>query len=199
MLDAMSTNRPVDRKSLILKATWDLLEKNPGQEISMSDIAKASNISRQALYLHFPSRSELMIATSHFVDEEKGLDERLAQFYAATNGIELIEACVKIWGNYIPEIYGLARAFSLRKDMDQDMAAAWEDSTNCLREACHLAIKKLNDEGKLAPIWTLEKATDLFLTMLSVNNWADLTKAHNWTTQEYVDYLQKILVKIFVK
>ena len=89
------------------------------RESRMSDIAEAAAISRQALYLHFSSRREVMIATIHYVDEVKGLNERLESFQAATTGIELLETCVEVWGNYIPEIYGLVKALLQTRETDE--------------------------------------------------------------------------------
>jgi len=77
------SSKKTDTRTRILTATWHLMEQRRGQGVSMSDIAKAAGISRQALYLHFDSRTELMIATVHYVDEVKGLNERLEKFQEA--------------------------------------------------------------------------------------------------------------------
>ena len=38
----------------------------------------------------------------------RGLRERRRRFNAATSGVERLEAYVEFWGNYIPEVYGMA-------------------------------------------------------------------------------------------
>ena len=48
----------------------------------MSDVAKQAGISRQAVYLHFPSRAELLIATTRYIDQVKDIDGQLAQVAA---------------------------------------------------------------------------------------------------------------------
>ena len=48
-------------KFRILEATRKLLESGD-KNVRMSDIAKAVGISRQALYLHYPNRADLLIA-----------------------------------------------------------------------------------------------------------------------------------------
>ena len=65
----------------------------------MSAIAKQTGISRQALYLHFASRTELMIATTEYVDEVKGLYQRMETIRTATSGTGKLEAYVDVWGN----------------------------------------------------------------------------------------------------
>ena len=99
-----------DTRSRILDATWQLLEASQGTGVRMSDIAKQAQVSRQALYLHFENRSELLIATTRHLDEVKDIDQRLAASRNAKSGIARLEAFIDAWGNYIPEIYGIARA-----------------------------------------------------------------------------------------
>ena len=63
-------------KTRILDTTWKLLEKRI-EKNRMSDIAKAVGISRQALYLHYPTRAELLIATTKHIDTVKKVNQRL--------------------------------------------------------------------------------------------------------------------------
>ena len=116
----------------------------------MSDIAKETGISRQALYLLFDSRIKLMIETVHYVDKVKGLNERIRPFQQATTGIERLEACVEIWGNYIPEIYGLAKALLNTRETDEATAATWNGCMSGLRDVCQKTIEALHNEGVLA-------------------------------------------------
>ena len=43
----------------------------------MTDIVKTAGISRQAVYLHFPTRAEFLIATAQHLDEIENVDARL--------------------------------------------------------------------------------------------------------------------------
>lgn len=191
------SSEELDTKTRILEATWKLLEQHRGQGVNMSDIAKAAGISRQAVYLHFASRTELMIATMNYVDEVKELDERLNLFNSAKTGIELIDACVDVWGNYIPEIYGLAKAMLMTRDTDEAMAAAWNNSMNCLREVCRATIDTLESEGKLVTGWSPKEATDMFMTMISINNWEQLTIEYGWSTEQYISWMKTLLKRTF--
>ena len=59
----MSSHAP-DTRTKILQATRQLMEERRGLGVRMSDIAKAAGVSRQAVYLHFDSRIELLSATT---------------------------------------------------------------------------------------------------------------------------------------
>ena len=192
------SSEAADTKTRILEATWQLMEQHRGQGVSMGNIAQAAGISRQALYLHFASRTELVIATVNYVDERKGLAERLSQFHTATSGIELLEACVDVWGNYIPEIYGLAKALMTMRETDEAMAAAWNNSMNCLRDVCREIIEALEREGMLAPDWSRKEAIEMLWTMISINNWEQLTIECGWSTDQYVSGMKTLLKLTFV-
>lgn len=187
-----------DTRTRILQATWRLLEQHPGQSVSMSEIAAAVGISRQAVYLHFPSRTELIIATSHYVDEVKGLGKRMERIKQARDGIELLEASVDVWGNYIPEIYGLAKAMMSTRDTDEATAAAWKGNMEGVRSYCRKVIATLATEGRLAPGWTQKDATDMYFTILSIGNWEQLTRERGWSTKKYVSRMKTVLKQTFV-
>ena len=107
----MSSNK-LNTRTRILNSTWELLEAQPASVVRMSDIAKHVGISRQALYLHFPTRAKLLVVTARYLDEVKHVDDRLAKKPSARlTGVERMDAFVEAWGNYIPEIYGVAKAF----------------------------------------------------------------------------------------
>jgi len=193
------SSEEIDTRTRILQATWKLMEQRLGKAISMSDVARASGISRQGVYLHFDSRAELMIATSNYVDDVKGLNERLNAFKTASTGIEKLEACIDVWGNYIPEIIGLAKALLATRDTDEATAAAWNNNMHCLRDICQETIETLASEGKLSSGWSQEQATDMFWTMISINHWEQLTSECGWSTVQYIDRMKVMVKSAFVE
>lgn len=164
----------------------------------MRDIAKAAGISRQALYLHFVSRTELMVATMAYVDEALGLNKRLEQLKTVTSAIAMLEAGIEVWGNYIPEIYGLAKSMMKTRDTDEAVAVAWDRSMNCLRDVCQQIIDALDHEGFLAAEWSRKEAAEMFWTMLSINNWEQLTIECGWSMTQYVDWMKMLSKRTFV-
>lgn len=179
----------------ILNTTWKLLEATPGKIPSMSAIAKASSLSRQALYLHFASRTELFIATTRYVDEVKGLDQRLQQLAVAATGEQKLQRFIELWGAYIPEVYAVAKALMIGKEVDDDAAAAWREIMGCLREVCVEIIARLEQENRLAQHWFAAAAADFLWTLTSISNWESLTRDCGWSTEQYIESLQQIAEK----
>jgi len=190
-----SVSTPTRQK--ILKATLALLEAGDGNAVRMGDVAKRAGISRQALYLHFKNRAELLIAATYYLDEIKGAEARLAPSRNAHSGTERLEAYIKAWAGYLPEIYGMATALMAMSDHDSAAAAAWEERMQDMREGCAAAMTALSAENRLA--MPEKDATDLLWTLLSVRNWAQLTKACGWTQAQYLDTITATAGRLFVK
>ena len=108
----MSSGDPETRKR-ILEETRRLMEAQRGSEVPLEDIARAAWVSRQALYNHFGSRTGLLVETARYLDEILGLNERTQSIRNAQNGANMLRVLVTFWGNYVPEIYGLAKALMI--------------------------------------------------------------------------------------
>ncbi len=188
----------LNTRSRILKAALDLLEASQGKGVRMTDIAKRAGITRQALYLHFSTRGELLIEVTYYLDEIKGSEERLLPSRTAQTGIERLDAYIDAWGTYIPEIYGVAKALLAMRDTDEAAAQAWDDRMQDMREGCQAAISALNRDKMLSSDHSPDQATDILWTMLSVRNWEQLTIGCNWSQEKYIATLKSLARCIFV-
>jgi AcrR family transcriptional regulator len=192
----MSSEISQTRKKII-EAASTLLLNTKGKGVRMADIAKASGVSRQAVYLHFQSRTELMVATVRYLDDLHGLSERVRPFNEAVPGREKLDTFVKFWGNYIPEIYGVAKALMATQDTDEAAMAAWNDRMNSVRSGCRETVEALERDGELASKWPVEVTVDMMWTILSVENWERLTIDCGWTIEEYVERMRRLLLNTF--
>lgn len=165
----------------------------------MSDIAAAAGVSRQAIYLHFGSRAELLIAATRHGDAVLGLDERLRDYREATSGVATLDAFVTFWGNYIPEIYGLARALLAARETDEAAAAAWNDRMAAVRDGCRNVVEALQRDGTLAPHWSRDEAIDILWTLLSIRNWEALTIDCGWSREQYVARIRTLATSALVR
>ena len=187
-----------DTRQRILEAALDRLEASQGQGVRMADIAKQAGISRQAVYLHFATRAELLIATTLYLDAALGIEERLVPSRAARSGVERLDAYIEAWGGYIPEIYAIAKALLAMRDTDEAAAEAWDGRMAAMREGCAAAIDALNRDNTLAPEHVPDEATDILWTMLSVRNWEQLTIGCGWPQERYIETLKSLARRIFV-
>ncbi len=187
-----------ETRNRILQSAWKLLEAGSGGDVRMSDIAKEAGISRQALYLHFPNRADLLVATTRHLDEVKNVDARLAASRSASTGAERVDAFIEAWGNYIPEIYGVAKALLAMKDSDQEAKLAWNDRMQAVREGCEAAVKALARDGQLLSQLSIEQATDILWVLLSVHNWEQLTTECHWSQEQYISTMKSVARRALV-
>ena len=182
----------------ILKTTWKLLEDGGASAVRMSDIAKAAKISRQALYLHFPNRAELLVATTRYLDDVYDIDGQLAASRAAPNGRARLHEWVLVWGNYIPKIYGIAKALMALQASDAEAEAAWSDRMQAVREGCEAAVAALARDGVLTTQMTEKEATDALWTLLSVPAWEQLCVMCDWSQDRYITFMQQMAARMLV-
>ncbi len=188
-----------ETRQRILDATVKSLVESGGRGAKMGEVAKAAGISRQAVYLHFASRSELLIAAFRHLGDTLDVKSRLAPSRAAKTGVERIERYIEFWGDYLPEIYGLAKALLIAQDTDAAAAAAWKDRMVAMRDGCRAAIEALDDDGMLASEWGRDEAIDAFMAMLQVPNWEYLTQECGWSKAEYIERMKMLAHRNFVE
>jgi len=171
-------------KTRILETTWKVLETRIDKN-RMSDIATAVGISRQALYLHYPTRAELLIATTKHIDKVKKVNQRLELSRAAGSGIERLHFFIKAWGGYIPEIHGMSVALRNMRENDKAAAEAWDERMQAVRHGCQAAVRAIEKDGKLKSDLSEQVATDILWTLLTVENWERLVLDCTWSQSEY--------------
>ena len=191
-----SENRETREK--ILAAALELLEGGTAKDVRMADIAKKTGISRQAVYLHFKTRADLLIATTRYLDDIQKVDEILVPSRTAQTGKQRLDAWVEAWGNYIPVMYGVGRALLALRDTDEAAAAAWDERMGAMREGCEAAIQALKRDGDLSPDYSVDDATDLLWTLVSVRNWEHFTQDCGWSQEKYVKMLTVAVRRLFV-
>ncbi|RED13158.1 TetR/AcrR family transcriptional regulator [Pontivivens insulae] len=182
----------LDTRSRILDAACRALGSGEAApEIRMADIAKAAGVSRQALYLHFKNRADLLIATVRHVDIAADTDAVLAESRGAT-GPRRLSAWIAAWGGYIETVYPYAKALMAMYDDDPDAAAAWDDRMHAMREGCAAAVEALVRADRLTPDLTPDLATDLLFALLSIRMWEVLTKEQGWPIERYIAEMTKL-------
>lgn len=186
-----------DTRNKILKSSLTLLEASNGKEVRMSDIAKAAGISRQAVYLHFPTRSELLIATTRYLDDLNNVD---GQFEAiqANSGAEWLDAYITLWGTHIQHVHGVAKALIAMKDTDKAANDAWNERMQAVRNGCAGVISAIENDGTLSNDYNVEQAIDVLWTLLSIANWEQYRFECGWTQDQYVSEMKQMARKILI-
>ena len=187
-----------DTRNRILKAALELLENGPRQQTRMSDIAKRAGVSRQAVYLHFANRADLLVAATCYLDEITEVDARLAQSRSAKTGPERLDAFIEAWGAHIPQIYGVAQALLAMRGTDEAADLAWDNRMQAVRHGCAAAVAALERDHLLGADHTSKQATDILWTLLSVRNWEHLTRDCGWSQADYIKKIKLLARRVLL-
>ena len=161
-------------KERILSLTWGAMRGREHPLPSMSEVASACGISRQALYLQFPSRAALITALVDHADRDMALPEGIATVEAAPDGPGKVRAWAQMQANRNPRIAVLARALDDTRSRDEAAQAAWADRMgNRLRGATGI-VMALQHDGLVGRGWTDREAALLLVEVLSFRVWDDL-------------------------
>lgn len=182
-----------------METTRRLLEQSRGQVVRLQDIAEAAGVSRQAIYLHFGSRSGLMVATVQHIDETAGFAERTQPVRDEEDSLKALDLFVDFWAEYVPTVYGLAKQLLVLRETDEGAAAAWQDRMDGLRNgACRYLVERLEGDGRLDSEWRLETAVDVLWTIISVQTWESLVVDRGWSKEQYAAKLKQMIRRALV-
>lgn len=158
-----------------------------GLDVPMKDVAAEVGISRQALYLHFPSRSDLLRALTIHHDLASGIGERCARAQEAPTAEEALDALIRVWFRYVEEILPVARALHAAAATDADAETAWWEAMDRGLSNTRLLVQRLDAEGVLDPLWDLEEAAQMLWSLTHVRVWDDLVEHHGWDPGQFLD------------
>ncbi|HET9320859.1 MAG TPA: TetR family transcriptional regulator, partial [Bryobacteraceae bacterium] len=178
----MSSRNSRDR---ILDTALDLITKRGEADATMAEIAAASGVSRQAVYLHFADRAALMLALVRHVDEKRGLENELRKIHEAPNAITALGEMVALQARMNPKVWAVARAMDAVRRTDEAAERGWQDRLKHRLEGCQQVVGQLAKEGRLRPEVGPSVAADLLWTITSLRMWEDLVLQRGWSAKRY--------------
>ncbi len=190
------SSKPVstETKTHILDAAWDLVSEE-GAEVSLQEIATAAGVSRQAVYLHFGSRSGLLMALVKRADERFEIEERLFSSFAVADPRDRLETTIRVWIDFVMTIFPVASDLIRLRETDEAASAAWEDRMAELRRWLNVLAVSLEKDGALAPDWKAQEAAEYLWAAFSVQVWGLLTKDCKWSARKATRILSRAICR----
>ena len=156
-------------RAALLSATRSLLEERGFDALTMVAVADRAGVSRRAVYLHFASRSELVSALFDYVAQTEGLAESTAPVWDAPDAAAALDEWARHLARYHPRLIAVTRAVERVQRDDPDAAAHRERVVQAQLANCRRLAEWLEREGRLAPPWTVETATDMLWALISTD------------------------------
>jgi AcrR family transcriptional regulator len=201
ILDTMSSETPRQSKRAqqaqatrrrIFEQARRLLEERGYHGVGMGEIASAAGITRAALYLHFESKTSLLLQLVEWVDQVEGLAGLLAPLSETADPIARLDLAIELPARYEPRIHKLALALDTLRQTDEAAAAAWNDRMAARRGYARSLIDQLADNGLLRTGITRDAATDVVWTLIGVHFYHDLVVERGWPIKRFVKLSQQL-------
>jgi AcrR family transcriptional regulator len=180
------TGTQTGTRARILDTAWALIRQRGLGQVTVADIAKGAGVSRQLVYVHFANRAGLLVAVARHHDASSGFVERVTATRQLPP-VEGLEALLRMWFAYIPEILPFARALEAAATTGDDGATAWRDRLDELWEAFRFAVDRVHRDGRLAGRWTVRTATDWVWARSHLGTWQHLVAERGWDPDDYTE------------
>ena len=197
-LDSASSPRGGDpaTRERICAAALRLIVKRGGADVALADVAKASRVSRQALYLHFKDRAALFLAVAQHADDKRGLPEAIRRLQQAPTGLDALRLMAATRATLNPEIWPLARILDGVRREDPAAEVTLQSRRVARLGACRVIVERLARDGSLRTELEPTMAADLLWAFTSLRTWEDLVLVRGWTAAEYEERLVATLLRV---
>lgn len=185
-------------RAALLAAAHAILEEQGFEALTMTAVADRAGVTRRAVYMHFPTRAELVGAIFDYVAEVEGLDESLESVWAAPDAVSALDEWAAHLARYHPRLLAVDRALQRVWQDDPDAAAhrarvVAEKLSNCRRLA-----RRVADEARLADGWTTESAADMLFALVASDVIEALIVDRRWSRQRLARHLALLFRSTFV-
>ena len=175
-----------DTRARILDTAWGLVRERGVGTVTLADIAAATGVSRQLLYVHFENRAGLLVAMARRHDVRSGFAARAAEA-GSLPPVAALERLLRLWFAYLPEILPVARALEAAAVNGDEGGAAWRDRMDDLRGVLAAAVDRVAADGRLTRGWTPATATDWVWARAQPSAFAHLVADRGWSPGDYAD------------
>jgi AcrR family transcriptional regulator len=182
----------------ILNAALALIERRKGADVSMAEIAKAARVSRQAVYLHFADRADLMLALVRYAHEKLGIAEQVIKLEQAANGVAAMKVWVSLQARNNPSVWPVARSLEVVRRTDAAAEQGWQDRSKHRLELCRQIVARMYNDRALKKRITPEVATELLWSVTSLRAWEELVLERGWTASQYEQRITTLLCDALV-
>jgi len=177
-------NPPLETRDRILEATWKLLGDQGDLNVRIADIAAAAGVSRQAVYLHFGNRPNLLLAAVQYRDRTSPTGA-IARAVETDPLPDALRTFVEAWFAHIPRIQPVASLLSAASLSDAEARLAFEDRMALLRRLIGTLVRRLAEADLLKPEWTRDQATDWIWHRTHIDGWRHLVEDRKWNAAEF--------------
>jgi AcrR family transcriptional regulator len=185
-------------REALLASARSILEEQGFDALTMTAVADHAGVTRRAVYLHFPSRAELLGALFDYVASTEGLHDSLARVWAAPDAGSALDEWGRHLARYHVRLLAVDRAISRVEHADPDAAAHRARVSAEKLSGCRRLARRLQDEGVLADAWTVEAAADMVFALSTSDVVGGLVVERRWSPDRLARHLGLLFRSTFL-
>lgn len=193
MLYSMSSDA-ISTRARILDAARALFEEQGYFASGLQQVARSAGVSRQAIYLHFSSKAELLTEL-HLrifeIDVAPALDSH--PIWTRPTALEALDDSLVVDAKVVAKVWRIHEALVLARrhheEVDETLAAREKERYD---ELLRLG-RWLRKDGALAPPMRPAEFADIYWGVLSVGTYRALVIERGWTHARYLAWVGAML------
>jgi AcrR family transcriptional regulator len=175
------------------------LEERGFHGVGLEEVALEAGVSRQAVYLHFHSKTGLLLALVDHVFKTEAPAELVSGWARASTGLDALEAAIAFHAAYEPRVYRFARVLHAARREEPAADAAWRNRMRARRANYRRVAELLARDGVLIQTWSVKEAADLLWALTSLHMFEYLVIESHWSIQRYKRHLRTVVYRALVK
>lgn len=178
-----------DTRTRILEHGAVLVQRDGVAAVRIADVAAAAGVSRQAVYLHFPTRAELLTEILRHLDLTSPAAQAIRAAMTAEPVDAALPALVRAYARYVPDRYPLIAAVEAAALTDGAAKIAWQARLRTSRDMLEVVMRRLADAGRLRPSWSAGRAAEWLVGRMYPSAWNHLVRELGWSTRGVAEQL----------
>jgi AcrR family transcriptional regulator len=188
----VSSRNPAETKNAILDAARRLFEVEAYHAVGLEAVAKQAGVSRQAIYLHFDSKADLLEALHHRINEQD-VHPAMQRVWRSPDAGAALDAFVGATAVVAPKILGIFNALEAAARIEPVAEETWGRPREGRFADCLRMAKWLDREDELAADVNPRHAADVLFTMASIRAYESLVAGCGWSSRRWTTWTRQSL------
>lgn len=173
----------------IVEIAWAFARQNGFAALTMQSVGKEAGLTRQAIYWHFATRTQLLLEVADHNDRKMPdasvMYEGLAQMPPAESLVAMMRAWLKSLPSEAPLLLELFAEAQRDDGAMEAMRARMRGFAGVIEE---VFLRRLAAAGELRPALEIRAAADYALSLGTPSLWLHLTGFLGWSHEKFCDY-----------
>jgi AcrR family transcriptional regulator len=188
------SSRRSQTRTQILDAARVLFEEHGYHGAGLEAVGRKAGVSRQAIYLHFPSKSELLTALHlHIFDTDVVPAVDRHPVTAAMPALEVLDVTIAANVEVISTVWRIHEALSTARrqhpEVDETLRPREEER---YRELVDIGMR-LEKEGELPPEIDAGTFADMYWGLMNAGTYRSLVIERSWSLEEYERWVRRTI------